>query len=168
MQNFLSFQKKGLLAIIVLIIILCGIWLLGKTQMANEPTIVACTMEAKICPDGSAVGRGGPKCEFAECPSVTTEVGTIRMGETKVIGGVSIQILGIEEDSRCPLNAQCIQAGTVRLAAKVGGGDVTLSLDAPAVFSQGSVALSDVKPVPMVDVPRKDSDYEFTLTVYKR
>lgn len=29
---------------------------------------VACTMDAKICPDGSAVGRQGPHCEFAKCP----------------------------------------------------------------------------------------------------
>ncbi len=28
----------------------------------------ACTEEAKICPDGSAVGRTGPDCEFAPCP----------------------------------------------------------------------------------------------------
>lgn len=28
----------------------------------------ACTMEAKLCPDGSAVGRIGPSCEFAKCP----------------------------------------------------------------------------------------------------
>ncbi|TSC75275.1 MAG: hypothetical protein G01um101430_482 [Parcubacteria group bacterium Gr01-1014_30] len=28
----------------------------------------ACTQEAKICPDGTAVGRTGPNCEFAECP----------------------------------------------------------------------------------------------------
>jgi branched-chain amino acid transport system substrate-binding protein len=27
-----------------------------------------CTMEAKICPDGSGVGRTGPNCEFAPCP----------------------------------------------------------------------------------------------------
>lgn len=27
-----------------------------------------CTEEAKICPDGSAVGRTGLKCEFAPCP----------------------------------------------------------------------------------------------------
>ena len=33
----------------------------------DEP--VACTMDAKICPDGSAVGRIGPDCEFAACPS---------------------------------------------------------------------------------------------------
>jgi len=28
----------------------------------------ACTQEAKLCPDGSAVGRIGPNCEFAPCP----------------------------------------------------------------------------------------------------
>jgi len=28
----------------------------------------ACTTEAKLCSDGSAVGRSGPNCEFAECP----------------------------------------------------------------------------------------------------
>lgn len=31
----------------------------------------ACTMEAELCPDGSAVGRVGPNCEFAACPSET-------------------------------------------------------------------------------------------------
>lgn len=30
---------------------------------------VACTMEAKICPDGSSVGRVGPNCEFSDCPN---------------------------------------------------------------------------------------------------
>ncbi len=32
------------------------------------PEGVACTMEAKQCPDGSYVGRTGPRCEFAPCP----------------------------------------------------------------------------------------------------
>lgn len=31
----------------------------------------ACTEEAKLCPDGSAVGRTGPECEFAACPAAT-------------------------------------------------------------------------------------------------
>lgn len=34
-----------------------------------KPSSVACTMEAKICPDGSSVGRSGPTCEFAPCPT---------------------------------------------------------------------------------------------------
>ncbi len=29
---------------------------------------VGCTLEARICPDGTAVGRSGPNCEFAPCP----------------------------------------------------------------------------------------------------
>ncbi len=33
---------------------------------------IACTMEAKLCPDGSYVGRGGPNCEFAPCPGGNT------------------------------------------------------------------------------------------------
>lgn len=28
----------------------------------------ACTEEAKLCPDGSYIGRTGPNCEFAPCP----------------------------------------------------------------------------------------------------
>ncbi len=35
--------------------------------------IVACTMDAKICSDGSAVGRIGPNCEFAPCPTILDE-----------------------------------------------------------------------------------------------
>ena len=39
-----------------------------STENANR---VACTMEAKLCPDGSSVGRTGPNCEFAPCSSVS-------------------------------------------------------------------------------------------------
>lgn len=36
-----------------------------------------CTQEAKLCPDGSSVGRTGPNCEFAACPgSVATTTGS--------------------------------------------------------------------------------------------
>lgn len=35
-------------------------------DQALTPTL--CTQEAKVCPDGSSVGRTGPNCEFASCP----------------------------------------------------------------------------------------------------
>jgi hypothetical protein len=44
------------------------LFLLQKQGNGNGQT--ACTMEAKLCPDGSAVGRTGPNCEFAECKTV--------------------------------------------------------------------------------------------------
>ncbi len=46
----------------------------GKTSPMPSPVMenVACTMEAKLCSDGSSVGRSGPNCEFAECPTPIT------------------------------------------------------------------------------------------------
>lgn len=38
--------------------------------LPSDNSQVACTQEAKICPDGSAVGRVGPNCEFTECPEI--------------------------------------------------------------------------------------------------
>jgi len=46
---------------------------------------VACTMEARLCPDGSYVGRVGPNCEFAPCPipsDAIFEDGTINGSST--------------------------------------------------------------------------------------
>ena len=43
---------------------------LGWTLVGNENGI-ACTMDARICPDGSAAGRTEPFCEFRACPTVT-------------------------------------------------------------------------------------------------
>jgi hypothetical protein len=40
----------------------------SQTPAPGTPDGQACTMEAKVCPDGSSVGRTGPNCEFAPCP----------------------------------------------------------------------------------------------------
>jgi hypothetical protein len=53
--------------------LLLGIGGIGGYFLANKqittPASRACTLEAKICPDGSSVGRTGPNCEFAPCPA---------------------------------------------------------------------------------------------------
>lgn len=41
---------------------------LGTASPSPAATQKACTLEAKLCPDGSSVGRTGPNCEFAPCP----------------------------------------------------------------------------------------------------
>lgn len=65
------FQSKPTLIILVIVVIVLllgvGYIVFIKSPSNNQP--VACTMEAKLCPDGSSVGRFGPKCEFAACPS---------------------------------------------------------------------------------------------------
>jgi len=39
------------------------------TKQSHPSTTSACTIEAKLCPDGTSVGRSGPNCEFVPCPS---------------------------------------------------------------------------------------------------
>lgn len=55
----------------------------GKNEEANEtqtPEELFCRMDAKICPDGSSVGRVAPNCDFAPCPK-TGSTGCGREGE---------------------------------------------------------------------------------------
>lgn len=61
-----------------------GVWIKYGNPKQSPPLTVcavnlvkdnlkACTMEAKLCPDGSAVGRTGSNCEFAPCPEINTD-----------------------------------------------------------------------------------------------
>jgi hypothetical protein len=66
-----SFPKWPLIIAAVILIatlLLAGVYFLS--QKSNNK--VACTTEAKLCPDGSSVGRTGPKCEFSACPKAPT------------------------------------------------------------------------------------------------
>jgi len=59
-------NKEILIAIFGVILLAGAVYLVFVLITGNKQ--VACTMEAKICSDGSAVGRTGPNCEFAPCP----------------------------------------------------------------------------------------------------
>lgn len=66
----------GLGALVLLAVVGVVGYFLGQmnNRTAVAPSLpeegVACTLDAKICPDGSSVGRVGPNCEFAECPGL--------------------------------------------------------------------------------------------------
>ena len=64
---------KKIIILIIVVVVIGGSYYTYKILKQNGPGTIpwpqACTGEAKICPDGSAVGRVGPKCEFAACPS---------------------------------------------------------------------------------------------------
>jgi hypothetical protein len=59
----------------VLLIIAIGIagFLYRSMQQApSGPT--ACTTDAKVCPDGTGLGRTGPSCTFPACPPPNVEL----------------------------------------------------------------------------------------------
>lgn len=60
-------NKKYILPIFVIFII-AGVLFIVWSKFSNNPKQIYCTQEAKLCSDGSYVGRTGLKCEFSACP----------------------------------------------------------------------------------------------------
>lgn len=90
-------MKQLIAGIVILIVVGVGAFL--YRNMMEQPGVeeVACTMEAKVCPDGSSVGRQGPNCEFAACPAPNIEIpesGIVLVppaGYTQVMSGAPSQ-----------------------------------------------------------------------------
>ena len=73
----------GFTAVIALAVYLIydkSLFIKEQEQEQEQEKPVACTMEAKVCPDGSAGGRTGPNCEFAPCPVIEAPV--VEVNET--------------------------------------------------------------------------------------
>ncbi len=65
-------MNKYILIAIGAVVVIGGLFFVTHKNITPGSGQVACTMEAKTCPDGSSVGRVGPSCEFAPCPVATT------------------------------------------------------------------------------------------------
>ncbi|HTK03726.1 MAG TPA: hypothetical protein VL401_03105 [Alphaproteobacteria bacterium] len=72
-------KKNSLMLVAILLVVVALLavlaYVLGMQYFDKKQILPiapqACTEEAKICEDGSSVGRSGPNCEFAECPAVS-------------------------------------------------------------------------------------------------
>lgn len=95
-------------AILALLVISAGC----TTPAQPGDNATPCPADAKICPDGTAVGRIGPDCEFAPCPS---ENGSAPGGDS----GVLPPVVGNDSDehgckasagySWCEAKQKCIR-----------------------------------------------------------
>lgn len=161
-----------LIAVALVLLILGGFFTWERVykggQGTQKPEEVFCTMEAKICPDGSAVGRTGPACEFAPCP-VGSATSTVSFGGTLEEHSIQVMPLQLIEDSRCPIDVQCIQAGTVRilviLDAEGEQKTITMTQGVPVSFVGRSVELVSVLPVPNSKVSIAKEEYRFIFSV---
>jgi hypothetical protein len=109
-------KKITLGIIIVFLMVLVAIVVFGvyKFNFTNDDIHAACTEEAKICPDGSAVGRTGPKCEFVPCP----------IENDQTVGAFS------ETEARAIAENICIKGGEALLAGRYNENSKTWWFDA--------------------------------------
>lgn len=75
-------KKLLVISVTIIIIAVAGAGVFAWLKFFGEKP-VSCTQEAKLCSDGSYVGRTGPNCEFAACS-----------GETKNNGIEGLVLLG--------------------------------------------------------------------------
>lgn len=86
--------------------------------------------------------------------------------------GITIAPLEIIEDSRCPSDVVCIQAGTVRARVKITnpGGEraLVLALGKPVSSAHETVELIQVLPEARSEVPIRTNEYRlvFKVTVF--
>lgn len=156
----------GLFVIFLVVVAIYATLRFSVSQIVDVPSgvgEVACTMEAKLCPDGSYVSRSGPKCEFAPCPVTVNK--SVKLGQSIVLSGLKITPVKVAQDSRCPAGVMCIQAGTLIVKTKferIDGAGGTKELDVELGKTvdvlQMSVNFDSASFV-------KDMNYSFTFVV---
>lgn len=111
---------KIIIAIVAMGIIGVGFWYYAENT--KKDSVLYCTMEAKLCPDGSAVGRSGPRCEFKQCPAVNLNHQiTLSVGSQATFSdGLVVSLIKIN-DSRCKSGVVCIWAGELSPVLSVAG-----------------------------------------------
>lgn len=159
-------MNKIVVMVLILLALGGGIYFYQKRIEPSQP--IACTEEAKICPDGTAVGRTGPNCEFAACPTPQVKEETVAALNQKILNeGIFITPLEVVSDSRCPIDVTCIWAGEVSVKVKLEKGstttEVVLKEGGSTTFEGISVFLVSVAPANNSKNPLKKEDYRFTF-----
>lgn len=92
---------------------------------------------------------------------------TLALGQTHEAAGIAVTPLAILEESRCPADVMCIQAGTIRLNVQVRRGPdgkaYEVSPTRPADIGGIWLHLVSACPYPLASRPAGPSAYRFTL-----
>ncbi len=126
----------------------------------------------------SPASTESPTANVTAAPQIhLTQPFTMRVGESVAFEDYTITFIEVTEDSRCPSDVQCVQAGwvTVKLEVRSKGkpfAEVELSFggfgaDKSSNANMGGLLteLIDVQPVPVSTQPLAPEDYEITLVV---
>ncbi len=95
---------------------------------------------------------------------------TLKVGETKTAGSLSLTLNSFVQDSRCPIDVTCIQAGAVTVNVTMNDGVNTEtrnfpSDEAPYVFGAHTISISDIAPPRKANQEIPPGEYVITFQV---
>lgn len=89
---------------------------------------------------------------LAGCAPTRPVEGPVRLGQMASVNGPRVRAERIIEDSRCPADVQCVQAGRLIVQVTVFGGGWSRQFDlqpgVPVNVADGSLTLVGVRPLP--------------------
>jgi hypothetical protein len=104
-----------------------------------------------------------------QVPVISVTDDGLSFGEVGVFGDISIRPLSLEEDSRCPIDVTCIQAGTIRILIEVtkDGRSANSIVKLGQAFTTENVRilLTEVTPETRSTVSIEEGAYRFHFTV---
>jgi hypothetical protein len=93
--------------------------------------------------------------------------GPVKLGQVAYVGGPRVRPDRLIEDSRCPIDAQCVWAGRVVLRATIFGGSwskqVDLTLGTPVPVADGALTLVSVTPERKAGTEIRPGQLRFTF-----
>lgn len=96
-------------------------------------------------------------------------ISTIGLHEPLTINDKTFTIEAVIEDSRCPSNVQCIQAGRVRanmgIQSLMGTSTMEIEPGVPVTTENLEITLTDVLPYPNTTYQILPEEYRFTLSI---
>lgn len=90
-------KQLALFLVLIVVLGLGGFLYRYTMERPGQEGMTACTMEARMCPDGTSVGRSGPDCAFAACAFPNVEIPEVGLsfavpaGYTQLESGASGQ-----------------------------------------------------------------------------
>lgn len=105
-------------------------------------------------------------------PTVPLGSVTLELNKPVMVSGTTIRVTAVLEDSRCPSDVVCIQAGRALLGLSLvspnGLSSMTIEIGKTVTTEALAITLDEVRPYPMASQKTADADYRFVLTVKNR
>lgn len=160
-------QKSAIVTIGAIILILLGI---GSYYYATLPVNAPVINPGTQTQTPTTSKPTTPKPPVTTAPQATSTDYNLKVGQSIVVAGVTAKLISISDDSRCPSDVVCIQAGTVRANFSIEESSVkpttkTYTLGVPVANAYFTGELVSVAPYPKATQTISQSEYTIVFRV---